>query len=68
MKTQKYTLGQWVVMLVVAGGLYAITESFFMALGILILLIVVDFFILAKYETYRRRKDREKTQKDENEG
>lgn len=68
MKTQKYTLGQWVVMLVVAGGLYAITESFFMALGILILLIVIDFFILAKYETYRRRKDREKAQKEEEKG
>ena len=43
-------------MLVVCGGIYALTDSFFMTLGIVILLLVIDV-LLAQYE--RRKKNEE---------
>lgn len=48
-----------VVFLIVAGGLYFIFESFAMALGIILILFVIDYFIADKMDDRRRRKERE---------
>lgn len=52
-------------MLVAAGGLMYITESFFMSLGIMLLLIVLDFVVVPKVENYIRRKKRKREDQEE---
>ena len=53
---QKFNVGRFLLMFVVCGGLYLITGSFFMTLGIMILLLLVDQ-ALAQYE--KRKKERQ---------
>ena len=53
---QNIKINQLILMLVVCGGIYALTDSFFMTLGIVILLLVIDV-LLAQYE--RRKKNEE---------
>ena len=48
-----------VIFLIVAGGLYFIFESCAMALGIILILFVIDYFIADKMDDCRRRKKRE---------
>lgn len=62
---QKIGLGQWVVMLLVAGGLYLITESFFISMGILLLLIVLEYVVEDINYRYKCRKEREREEKKE---
>jgi hypothetical protein len=45
----------FILFFIVAGGLYLITDSFWMSLGIILLLFVADHFI-AEYEDRRKRK------------
>lgn len=60
MMIKKQSKLQWVLMLLVAGLLMFITESFFMSLGIFLLLIVADYVIVDKVDDYLRRKKRRK--------
>ena len=48
-----------VIFLIVAGGLYFIFESLARALGIILILCVIDYFIADKMDDRRRRKERE---------
>ena len=53
---QNIKINHLILMLVVCGGIYALTGSFLMTLGIVILLLVVDA-LLAQYE--RKKKSEE---------
>ena len=53
---QNIKINHLILMFVVCGGIYALTASFLMTLGIVILLLVVDV-LLAQYE--RKRKNEE---------
>jgi len=44
---------QWIMFIIISAGLLFITESVLMSLGILLLLIVLDF-VLARYIARRR--------------
>lgn len=55
-KDYKISPWQWVAFVVVAVGLRLLTGSFFMALGIFMLLLLIDFFIV-QWEKKRNDKD-----------
>ncbi|MGP1465016.1 hypothetical protein [Prevotella koreensis] len=55
-KDYKISPWQWVAFAVVAVGLRLLTGSFFMALGIFMLLLLIDFFIV-QWEKKRNDKD-----------
>lgn len=65
MMIKKQSKLQWVLMLLVAGLLMFITESFFMSLGIFLLLIVADYVVVDKVDDYLRRKKRRKEDDEE---
>lgn len=52
----KIKKGQWLLYIVVSVGLLYITESWLMALGIMLLLILIDRMI-AEYERKKRGED-----------
>ncbi len=52
----KIKKGQWLLYIVVSAGLLYITESWLMALGIMLLLILIDRMI-AEYERKKRSED-----------
>lgn len=52
----KIKKGQWLLYIVVSAGLLYITESWLMALGIMLLLIIIDRMI-AEYERKKRGED-----------
>lgn len=52
----KIKKGQWLLYIVVSAGLLYITESWLMALGIMLLLILIDRMI-AEYERKKRGDD-----------
>ncbi|CCY65840.1 hypothetical protein [Marseilla massiliensis] len=52
----KIKKGQWLLYIVVSAGLLYITESWLMALGIMLLLILIDRMI-AEYERKKRGED-----------
>lgn len=52
----KIKKGQWLLYIVVSAGLLYITESWLMALGIMLLLILMDRMI-AEYERKKRGED-----------
>ena len=52
----KLKKGQWLLYIVVSAGLLYITESWLMALGIMLLLILIDRMI-AEYERKKRGED-----------
>ena len=65
---------QWVAFIIVAAGLRILTGSFWMALGIFMLLLLVDFFIVQwdkkrrdEYESIFTQYDREKEKENEQE-
>ncbi len=53
---QNIKINHLILMLVVCGGIYALTDSFLMTLGIVILLLVVDV-LLAQYERKKKSED-----------
>lgn len=62
---KKQSKFQWVLMLLTAAILMYITESFFMSLGIFLLLIVADYVIVDKVDDYMRRKKRREEENNE---
>ena len=65
---------QWVAFIIVAAGLRILTGSFWMALGIFMLLLLVDFFIVQwdkkrreEYESIFTQYDRKKEEESEQE-
>ncbi|RRD02418.1 hypothetical protein [Prevotella sp. OH937_COT-195] len=57
-KNYRISPWQWLAFLIVAVSLRLLTGSFFMALGIFMLLLLVDFFIV-QWENKRRDDDDE---------
>jgi len=49
-----------VCMVVIAGALIYITESFLMALGILLLIFVFNYVVADKIDDWMRKKERER--------
>lgn len=55
MKKIKLDWKHFLFFLVLMGGIYYLTESFFMSLGILLLLFVVDYFLQQLDEKLKER-------------
>ena len=56
---KKHSILHIVLMVVAAAGLLVITGSFFMALGIFILLVLAEYIIIDRVAMSRRKKERE---------
>lgn len=52
----KIKKSQWIIFIIISGGLLYLTESLLMSLGILLLLMVLDFG-LARYIAHKRGVD-----------
>lgn len=52
----KIKKSQWVIFIIISAGLLYLTESWLMSLGIVLLLMILDF-VLAKYIARRRGVD-----------
>lgn len=52
----KIKKSQWVIFIIISAGLLYLTESLLMSLGILLLLMVLDF-VLARYIAHRKGVD-----------
>ncbi len=55
----KDNLIKWIPKIIVAFGLYLLTGSFAMSLGIIILVIVAEYLVVELWETRRKNKSRD---------